>query len=158
MHNFVYFLHFHSKPGAKRKKRNFFLFTLEAIEADRSTEFKVLCSKEQVARTKERKRQESEQQKKRRAQEEETRRKSKDKVVLQILEVTLIIARSRQSIQRNVPSLKRLKNCRLCVGNSQTAVVRAVPLHSQNCNRRLVVQAQRYFFVYFKSCLNNLRI
>merc|ERR1711892_1611408 len=52
-----------------------------AIEADRSTEFKVLCSKEQVARTKERKRQESEQQKKRRAQEEETRRKSKDKTI-----------------------------------------------------------------------------
>ena len=50
-----------------------------AIEADRSTEFKVLCSKEQVQKMKERKRQESENQKKKRAMEEE-RRKSKDKV------------------------------------------------------------------------------
>jgi len=51
-----------------------------AIEADRSTEFKVLCSKEQVQKMKERKRQESENQKKKRAMEEE-RRKSKDKIL-----------------------------------------------------------------------------
>ena len=50
-----------------------------AIESDRSTEFKVLCSKEEVAKMKEKKKLESENQKKKRAQEEE-RRKSKEKV------------------------------------------------------------------------------
>ena len=52
-----------------------------AIESDRSTEFKVLCSKEEVMKMKEKKKLESENQKKKRAQEEE-RRKSKEKVAI----------------------------------------------------------------------------
>ena len=51
-----------------------------AIESDRSTEFKVLCSKDQVAKMKEKKQRESEEQKQKRAKEEE-RRRSKDKVI-----------------------------------------------------------------------------
>ena len=51
-----------------------------AIESDRSTEFKVLCSAEQVKKMKERNQIESEKLKRKREKAEEEKRKYKDKV------------------------------------------------------------------------------
>ena len=57
------------------------LIRIVAIESDRSTEFKVLCSAEQVKKMKERNQLESEKLKRKREKAEEEKRKYKDKVL-----------------------------------------------------------------------------